>query len=93
MRAPSRLRIRYRTKAGIEFPHIGSEALGNPEHGQCVPIGMGAGAAMANAEWAFDNVHRPTITSDKLSDQRLESSIRLSPSCLHHRRWLPHGTD
>jgi hypothetical protein len=40
---------------------------------------------MANAERAFDNVRRPTIALDKLSDQRLQSSIRLNPSCLHHR--------
>ena len=72
-------------EAGIEFPHAGSKARGDPERGQRVLIGMGAGAAMPNAEWAFDNVRRPTIALDKLSDQRLQSSIRLSPSCLHHR--------
>ena len=72
-------------EAGIELPHVGSEARGDPERGQRVLVGMGAGAAMANAEWAFDGVRRPAIAPDEISDQRLQSSIRLSPSCLHHK--------
>ena len=68
-------------KTGVELPHVGSETRGDPERGQRVLIGMGTGAAMANAERAFDGMCRPAIALDEFSDQRLQSSIRLSP-CL-----------
>ena len=80
-------------EARVDLPHGRSEARGDPESGQRVFVGMGAGAAMANAEWVLDGSRRPAIARDEIRDQRLHSRAPSLSNTKSSVGLTPHSTD